>query len=113
MAGRVINDVIVPRFKQGDFDGGVTQGVNAILAHLARSPEDAVAIEEAAKAAEAQRQSEVGFPVGAVIWIAFILFFFVLPMLRGRGRKRRYNSPWGGVPRNIVLSEVGKEVARG
>lgn len=113
MAGRVINDVIVPRFKQGDFDSGVTQGIDAIVAHLARSPEDAIAVEEAAKAAEAQRQNEGGFPVGAVIWIAFIVFFFVLPMLRGRGRRRRYNSPWGGVARDIILWEVGKAVARG
>ena len=34
MAGRVINNVISPHFKAGDFDGGVTQGVNAILQHL-------------------------------------------------------------------------------
>lgn len=48
MAGRVINDVITPRFKAGDFDTGVTEGVDAILAHLAKSPQDAKAIEEAA-----------------------------------------------------------------
>jgi len=113
MSGRVINDVIVPRFKQGDFDGGVTQGVDAILVHLAKSPEDAAAIEEAAKAAEAQRQSEGGFPFGVIFWIPFILFFFVLPMLRGRGRRRRYRSPWGGAARDIILWEVGKAVARG
>lgn len=113
MSGRVINDVIVPRFKAGDFDGGVTQGVDAILAHLAKSPADAAAIEEAAKAAEAQRQSEGGFPVGAIFWFAFILFFFILPMLRGRGRRRRYNSPWGSAARDIILWEVGKGIARG
>lgn len=112
MSGRVINDIIVPRFKQGDFDGGVAQGVDAILAHLEKSPADAVAIEEAAKAAEAQRQSEGGFPVGAIFWFAFILFFFILPMLRGRGRRRRYSSPWGSAARDIILWEVGKGIAR-
>ena len=54
MAGRVINDVITPRFREGDFDGGVTQGVAAILAHLANSPEDAVVIAEAQEAASKQ-----------------------------------------------------------
>lgn len=29
---RIISDEIVPRFKQGDFNGGVTAGVNAIIA---------------------------------------------------------------------------------
>ena len=121
MAGRVINDVITPRFKEGDFDAGVTQGVAAILDHLANSPQDAIAIEEAQQAAQEARQSrDGGFPIGAVIWIAFILFFFVLPMLRGRGRKRRFaggrrgrSGPWGNVARDIILWEAGKAVVRG
>ncbi len=113
MAGRIIRDVITPRFKQGDFDGGVTEGVDAILAHLANSPEDAIAIEEAAKASEKERQSEGGFPVGAVIWVGFILFFFVLPALSGRGRRRRYRSGVSGAVGDIILWEAGKAIARG
>jgi uncharacterized protein len=123
MAGRVINDVIAPRFKEGNFDAGVTDGVAAILAHLAKSPEDAIAIEEAAQAAQAQKsRSDGGFPIGALIWIAFMLFFFVLPLLAGRGRRRRYRSkgsgPWGSrglgdTARDIILWEVGSAVARG
>src|SRR3546814_9627877 len=53
-----------------------------------------------------------GFPVGAIFWFAFILFFFILPMLRGRGRRRRYSSPWGSAARDIILWEVGKGIAR-
>src|SRR5690606_36516229 len=33
-AGRIIRGVIVPRFRDGDFDGGVTAGVVEILAEL-------------------------------------------------------------------------------
>jgi uncharacterized protein len=33
-AGRVIRDVIVPRFRDGDFDGGVSDGVSAITGLL-------------------------------------------------------------------------------
>lgn len=125
MAGRVINDVIAPRFKEGNYDAGVTDGVNAILAHLAKSPEDAVAIEEAAKAAEQQRsRSDGGFPFGVLIWIAFMFFFFVLPLLAGRGRRRGYRAsgtgPWGSrgsdmgdAAKNIILWEVGSAIARG
>ncbi len=125
MAGRVINDVIAPRFKEGNYDAGVTDGVNAILAHLAKSPEDAVAIEEAAKAAEQQRsRSDGGFPFGVLIWIAFMFFFFVLPLLAGRGRRRGYSAsgtgPWGSrgsdvgdAAKNIILWEVGSAIARG
>lgn len=123
MAGRVINDVIAPRFKEGNFDAGVTDGVNAILAHLAKSPADAAAIEEAAQAADAQRsRSDGGFPFGVLIWLAFMFFFFVLPLLAGRERRRKYrargNGPWGSrglgdTARDVILWEVGSAVARG
>ena len=125
MAGRVINDVIAPRFKEGNFDAGVTDGVAAILAHLAKAPEDAIAIEEAAQAAAAQeRRSDGGFPFGVLIWLAFMFFFFVLPILSGRRRRRKYRAsgsgPWGDrgrdaadTARDIILWEVGSAILRG
>lgn len=112
MAGRVINDVITPRFKAGDFDGGVTAGVDAIVEHLARSPAEAAAVAEAAEAAAAQESSEGGFPIGALFWIAFLFFFFILPMLRG-GKRRRYRSGVAGAVGDIILWEAGKAIARG
>lgn len=133
MSGRVIRNTITPRFKQGDFDAGVTEGVAAILTHLENSPEDAVAIAEAAEAAENQRsRSDGGFPIGTLIWMGFLFLFFVLPILRGRGSRRKYRSkgegPWGkrggdrGGDRgrdwkdtagDIILWEVGSAIARG
>lgn len=129
MAGRVINDVITPRFKEGNFDAGVTDGVAAILAHLAKSPEDAIAIEEAAQAAAAQSsRSDGGFPIGVLIWGAFLFFFFILPLLAGRNRRRKYRAkgagPWGSAEesygrgvgdtaRDIILWEVGSAILRG
>src|SRR5690606_21999053 len=43
-AGRIIRNVIVPRFREGDFDGGVSAGVSAILGTIEGTyepPEDA------------------------------------------------------------------------
>ena len=71
MAGRVIRDVLTPRFKQGDFDGGVSAAIDAIITHLNKSPAEAAAIEEAAQAAEQQRASGGGFPFGGLIWLGF------------------------------------------
>ncbi len=118
MAGRVINDVITPRFKDGDFDGGITSGVDAIMEHLNRSPAEAAAIAEAAEVAQANEQSEGGFPIGTLIWLGFLFFFFILPMISGRGRRRRYGGQggMGGVGdavSNIVLWEAGKAISRG
>lgn len=109
MAGRVINDVITPRFKAGDFDGGVTSGIDAIIEHLARSPADAAAVAEAAEAAAAQESSEGGFPIGALFWIAFLVFFFILPAMRG-GKRRRYRSGAAGAVGDIILWEAGKAI---
>ncbi|MGD9333120.1 MAG: TPM domain-containing protein [Desulfobacterales bacterium] len=33
-AGRIIRNIMAPRFKAGDYDGGITQGVNAIIDQL-------------------------------------------------------------------------------
>lgn len=114
MAGRVINDVITPRFKEGDFDGGVTSGIDAIMEHLNRSPADAAALAEAAEAAQASAQSEGGFPFGLLIWLGFLFFFFILPAMSGRGRRRRYGGGgMGDAVTNIVLWEAGKAISRG
>ncbi|MXO72022.1 TPM domain-containing protein [Altererythrobacter buctensis] len=114
MAGRVINDVITPRFKAGDFDGGVTSGIDAIMEHLNRSPADAAAVAEAAEAAQANEQSEGGFPFGLLIWLGFLFFFFILPAMSGRGGRRRYRGSGGGdAVTNIVLWEAGKAISRG
>ena len=54
-----------------------------------------------------------GFPIGALIWLGFIFFFFILPMF-GRGRRRRYRrSGIGGAVGDIILWEAGKAIARG
>lgn len=45
-AGRIIRNVMAPRFKEGDFDGGITEGVAAIIAQL--QGEDSPASEPAA-----------------------------------------------------------------
>lgn len=34
VAARIIRNVMTPRFKEGDYDGGVIQGVEATIAHL-------------------------------------------------------------------------------
>lgn len=114
MSGRIIRDVIVPRFKAGDMSGGIVAGVDAIIRQLDMDPAQARAIEEAQAAAERARQSDGGFPLGALFWIAFLFLFFILPMLRGGGkRRRRRYSPWGDAARGIILWEAGQAIARG
>lgn len=86
----IINNDIVPRFRAGDMAGGIEAGADAIIQQLTLPPEQAEQI--AAQAVQQSRRRGSGSPLGAVIPLLFILFFFVLPILRastGHGGRRR------------------------
>ncbi len=127
LSALIIQNQILPEFRDGDYPGGIVAGTDAIVNQLQLPPEEAARV--AQEATEA-RSSDGGFPVGAFIWLGFMFFFFVLPIIRGSRRKRRYRSkgkgPWGkrhdddddgggmgGVVGNIILWEIGSAIARG
>ncbi len=101
-SGVIIRDMMLPRFKAGDYPGGIAAGVSALSTQLALPPEEAAA---RAKQIGAQSQSTHrggGVDVSTVIFWIFIFIFFILPMLRAMfgSRGRRYGSGpviiWGG-----------------
>ncbi|HVU27105.1 MAG TPA: TPM domain-containing protein [Verrucomicrobiae bacterium] len=67
---RIISDEIAPRFKAGDFDGGVTAGVNAILAATKGEYQGT-----GRTAADAQTSNGHPSPITIVFIIIFILIF--------------------------------------
>jgi len=94
----IVNNDIVPRFKAGDMPGGIEAGADAIIKQLTLPPEQAQQI--AAQAVQQGKQSrEGGLPLGSIIFMLFILFFFVLPIFRamtglgGRRRRRGFGAP--------------------
>lgn len=101
----IIQQQLLPNFRNGDFAGGIDAGVNSIITQL-QLPEDQA--RQVAQQAAQKRESEGGDGFGFAIWLAFIFFFFILPMLRGRKRRRRYGSTVG----DIILWEVGSAIAR-
>ena len=106
MAGRVIRDDITPRFKDGNFDGGIVAGIDAITAHLAKSPAEAAAIEEAARAAEAQEGGD-GSSLGVVIIPAMLFLFFIFTSFgRVRGKRYRRSGVAGAVGEVLLWTAV-------
>ncbi len=97
LSGRIIRDVVTPKFKAGDMPGGIQDGVNAIAQQIQLTPEEAAARAAAADKAERDRADDGDW--GGLFFIGFIIFFFfILPMLTSlgrRGKKRRKHSPWG------------------
>lgn len=96
----IINDQIVPRFKQGDMAGGIEAGTDAIINQLSLPPEEAQRIAQEADQRPEGRDSIIPF----VIFALFFLFFFVFPVvssIMGWSSGRRYrgsrSSPiiWG------------------
>ena len=105
----IIQNTILPAFKAGDMPGGIVAGSDAIIKQLELPAEEAAKV--AASAGTQAAASDEGFPVGLLIWGAFILFFFILPMLRSGRRGRRYGGGMGGVG-NIILWEALNAAAR-
>lgn len=106
----IINESIVPRFRAGDYPGGIAAGVDRIIALLQLPPEEArkVAQQAQARQVSATRQGTPQFGLGSILVLLFILFFFVLPMLRAmRGGSRRRYRGGGGLGPIILWSALG------
>lgn len=97
LSHQIVDQQILPRFRQNDYPGGIIAGADAIMEQLQAPPEQAE--QRALEAARAQRggSGEGGSAFPLIFWIV-ILFFIVIPMLRsgfsgrkygGRGRRRR------------------------
>lgn len=127
LSSLIIQNQILPEFREGDYAAGIMAGTVAIIEQLQLPPDEASRV---AQQAEEVRASDGGFPFGALIWIGFIVLFFILPFFRGRGRRRRYRStgrgPWGERDKgrrrrsgmgdfatNVILWELGSAIARG
>lgn len=85
MSALIIQNAILPSFRQGYYERGITQGVDAIDDQLRLDPTEARAIAEGADRPEAR------LPVAVAIIIALVFAFLVLALISsaGRGRRRR------------------------
>jgi uncharacterized protein len=107
-ANRLIDERILPRFRENDFAGGIAQGVEAIVGQLSAPPEEAERRAVAAAQAEARQreqraQSGGGTSIlGVVFWIVILVFVIGAMGRRGRrGRRygtRRRHRGWGSSP---------------
>jgi uncharacterized protein len=95
MTGLIIRQDILPRFKAGDFGGGITAGVDAVVRQLQLPPEEAA---RRAQQADTQRRQDSEFGVGDIIpaIVVMIIFFVIISALSRGARGRRYRRGYGG-----------------
>jgi uncharacterized protein len=89
----IVNTQVLPRFKAGDYPGGIKAGADAIIEQLQAPPEQAEQRVLAATAQQAQQKSNGADDDGSFLPLIFwliVLFFIIMPMLRARRRGRRY-----------------------
>ncbi|HMG46170.1 MAG TPA: TPM domain-containing protein [Allosphingosinicella sp.] len=89
ISSRIIRNDIVPRFRAGDYPGGIDAGADAIIAQLQAPPEAAEANARQAAAAESGRHRRGGGSFLLLIFWVIVLLFVLFSMIRrGIGGKR-------------------------
>ncbi|MBB4633062.1 uncharacterized protein GGQ98_002691 [Sphingosinicella soli] len=84
----IINRRIVPRFRDGDMEGGVIAGADAIIAQLSLPPEEARANLIAARAQPAE-DARHGFGLVPGILVIWFIFWMLRGVLGGKRRRGR------------------------
>lgn len=92
-SAQVIQTKILPAFRTGGFEAGITEGADAVIAQLQLDPAEA-----AARAARIEPEM-AELPIGTMVFIAVVFLFILLNVLGrlGRGGRRRRSSGLGPV----------------
>ena len=88
ISGLIIRHDMTPRFKSGDYAGGINAGVDNLIAQLRLPDDEARAVAAQAKVRYAREQGP-HFDAGSVVFIIIFLLFFVLPL-------GGFGGGWGG-----------------
>lgn len=95
LSGIIIHDIILPRFKQGDFSGGIKAGSDAIITQL-RLPAPAAEARAKRIVAEQQAKADSGAQQSS-IFIFIVTVIIVISILRANRRMGRLHRR-GGLP---------------
>jgi uncharacterized protein len=115
VASIIYRNAIVPRFKAGDYGGGIEAGVDEIVKVMSLSPAEAQRQGAQAERAERDRhQSGAGF-IPVVFWMIIILGVITVMARGARGRRYRARHSSGISPWVVLwgLNELSRGSRRG
>ena len=105
----IVREAITPRFKAGDYPGGIDAGVSALITQMTLPPAEA---QKRLGRAEAERRAASskgnGVSIGPVLVWMLIFFFVLMPLLkRAGGRRHRRRRGLGNLPIILWGSSLG------
>jgi uncharacterized protein len=84
LARRVLDEQVLPRVRTGDYDGGISAGVEAAIAATKGEYKGSGTTQ-----AKKKGRSEIPIPFPVFLLLLFLFFFVILPAARG-GRRGKY-----------------------
>ncbi|WP_458390176.1 TPM domain-containing protein [Sphingomonas sp. F9_3S_D5_B_2] len=97
----IIRNQILPKFKAGDFGGGIEAGADAIIKQMSLPAVEAQKNVAEAEQQQRQHQHSSGGAIPAIFW--FMIIGFVLLSMMRRAGGRRYRRRRGGISPWVVL----------
>ena len=90
LAIRILDEQVLPRFRSGDYDGGISAGVDAAIAATKGEYKGTGRTQGQSRARKA--------PFPLILLLGFLFFFVIIPAFFGRGRGYSYinRGGWGG-----------------
>jgi uncharacterized protein len=91
----IIRHDLTPRFKAGDYAGGINAAVDALITQL-RLPDDQAKAVAAKAKVQMAHEREPHFDAGTVVFLVIFVLFFALPAMRmlGGGGRRYGGGVW-------------------
>ena len=116
MSSIIIRESILPRFKAGDFGGGIRAGTDQIVKTMSLPAEEAQRqAKQAGQREKARAESGTGFMPFA-FWLIVIIFVILSMARRATGRRYRRQRSHGGINPWVVLwglNELSQASRRG
>ena len=111
----IIRESILPRFKAGDFGGGITAGADQIIKMMSLSPAEAQRQAAAAAAREQARAKAGPGLIPVIFWLMIAVFVLLSMFRRAAGRRYRRRGKSGIDPLIVLwgLNELAQSSRRG
>lgn len=119
LSSQIINETILPHFRDKDVAGGIVAGAQAIAEQMKLPLEAAEArakqqLDSQRPAAQTRARQQNGVPFGLIFW-GIVLLIILVPLFR----RRRRRGPWGARPYRdgndnvlpIVLWTIADQIA--